>query len=64
MDPGLVSVLSLRLFPLLHLSDLHAFRGTCTALSNLINNTESGVWLTVARCVLSPVYSFEVFLRY
>ena len=54
MDPSLVSVLSHRLFPLLQLSGLHTLRGTCTALSEAVKDTEGGLWLTVARCVFAP----------
>ena len=49
MESGLVSVLSLRLLPLLQLGGLHALKGTCTALSDAIKDTESRVWLQVAR---------------
>lgn len=54
MNPSLVSVLRHRLFPLLQLSGLHALRGTCTALSEAVRDTEDALWLTVARCVFTP----------
>ena len=49
MQPGLISVLSQKLFPVLQLSSLYAIRGTCTDLRAAVAGTKASTWLQITR---------------